>query len=76
MGSYFFSAPAYSSGSWRGKTEAENLVLRQPQKALGTDLDGFSILTFAGVSAQGLDWVREWVGEDGSVVFPLGRTQC
>ena len=56
--------------------EAENLVLRQPQKALGTDLDGFSILTFAGVSAQGLDWVREWVGEDGSVVFPLGRTQC
>ncbi|MDA1289949.1 MAG: hypothetical protein O3C37_03640 [Proteobacteria bacterium] len=34
--------------------EAENLVLRQPQKALGTDLDGFSILTFAGISAQGL----------------------
>jgi len=52
----FFSTPAYSSGTWRGKMEGENLVLRQPQKAPGTDSDGYSTLTFSNVSARGCDW--------------------
>jgi len=76
MGSHFFSAPAYSSSTWRGKMDGENLVLRQPQKAPGTDFGGFSTLTFSDVSAQGFDWVGEWISEDGSVVFLFWRTQC
>lgn len=72
----FFSAPTYSSSTWRGKMEGENLILRQPQKAPGTDFDGFSTLTFSDVSSQGFDWVGEWISEDGSVVFPFWRTQC
>mgnify|MGYP000398014167 CR=1 FL=1 len=42
----FFSAPAYSSGTWRGKMDGGNMVLRQAQKAPGTNFDGFSTLTF------------------------------
>ena len=72
----FFTAPAYSSGTWRGKMEGENLVLRQPQKAPGTDFDGFSTLTFSNISPRGFDWVGEWISEDGSVVFPFWRIQC
>lgn len=72
----FFSAPAYSSGTWRGKMEGEKLVLRQPQKAPGTDFDGFSTLSFSNISAQGFDWVGEWISEDGSLVFPFWRIQC
>jgi len=56
--------------------DGENLVLRQPQKAPGTDFDGFSTLTFSDVSAQGFDWIGEWISEDGSVVFLFWRTQC
>ncbi len=72
----FFSAPAYSSGAWRGKLEGSNIVLRQAQKAPGTNFDGFSTLTFFNVSDRGFDWTGEWVSEDGSVVFPFWRIQC
>ncbi|PCI82171.1 MAG: hypothetical protein COB20_00775 [SAR86 cluster bacterium] len=72
----FFSTPIYSSSTWRGKMEGEELVLRQPQKAPGTDFDGFSTLTFSNLSAQGFDWTGAWVSEDGSLVFPFWRVQC
>ncbi len=72
----FFSTPAYSSGTWRGNMEDGNMVLRQAQKAPGTDFDGFSTLTFSNVSDRGFDWSGEWVSEDGSVVFPFWRIQC
>ncbi len=72
----FFSAPVYSSGAWRGKMEGEEIVLRQAQKAPGTDFDGFSTLTFSNISAAGFDWSGVWVSEDGSVEFPFWRIQC
>ena len=72
----FYSAPAYGSGTWRGKMEDGNMVLRQAQKAPGTDFDGFSVLTFSNVSDRGFDWSGEWISEDGTVVFPFWRIQC
>jgi hypothetical protein len=72
----FFSAPVFSSGIWRGKKDGENIVLRQAQQAPGTDLDGYSTLTFSNISAQGFEWTGEWISEDGSVVFPFWRIQC
>lgn len=72
----FFSAPAYGSGTWRGKMEGENMVLRLAQKAPGTDFDGFSTLTFSNISARGFDWTGEWISADGSVVFPFWKIQC
>ena len=72
----FFSSPTYSSGIWRGKMEGEKMVLRQPQKAPGTDFDGFGTLTFSNISAQGFDWTGEWISADGSIVFPFWRIQC
>lgn len=72
----FFSAPVYSSGTWRGSMAGDNMVLRQPQKAPGTDFDGFSTLTFSNVSDRGFDWTGEWISEDGATVFPFWRIQC
>ncbi len=72
----FFSMPAYSSGVWKGVKEGGNIVLKQAQKAPGTDFDGFSTLTFSNISAAGFDWSGEWISEDGSVVFPFWRVQC
>ena len=46
----FFSMPSYGSGVWTGGMEGENMVLKQPQKAPGTDFDGFSRLTFSNIS--------------------------
>jgi len=51
-------------------------VLRQPQKAPGTDFDGYSTVTFSNVSAEGFDWSGEWISEDGSLVYPFWRIQC
>lgn len=72
----FFSAPAYGSGTWRGKMEGEHMVLRQAQKAPGTDFDGFSTLSFSNISPRGFDWTGEWISVDGSVVFPFWKIQC
>jgi len=72
----FFSAPNYSSGTWRGKMEDGKIVLKQPQKAPGTDFDGFSTLTFLNISATSFDWSGEWISEDGTVVVPFWRMQC
>ncbi len=68
--------PNYGSGVWKGGMEDENMVLRQTQKAPGTDFDGFSRLTFSNISGQGFDWTGEWVSIDGSVVFTFWRLQC
>jgi len=73
---HFFSMPIYGSGTWAGGMEGDNMVLRQPQKAPGTDFDGFSRLTFSNISDQGFDWIGEWVSEDDSVVFPFWRISC
>jgi len=73
---HFFSMPNYGSGIWSGGMEGENMVLRQPQKAPGTDVDGVSRLTFSNISEQGFDWTGEWVSTDGSFVFPFWRIRC
>lgn len=72
----FFSMPAYGTGTWRGGMEGDNMVLRLPQKAPGTDIDGFSRLTFSNISDSGFNWDGEWVSSDGSVVFPFWRIRC
>lgn len=72
----FFSLPGNSTGTWRGKMEGANIVLRRPQKAPGTDFDGFSTLTFSNLSSEGFDWLGAWVSEDGSLEFPFWRVQC
>ena len=72
----FFSAPIYGSGTWRGKMEEGKIVLRQPQKAPGTDFDGFSTLSFLNISDQGFDWSGEWISEDETVAVPFWRMQC
>ena len=72
----FFSMPNFGSGIWRGGMEGKNMVLRQPQKAPGTDLDGVSRLTFSGISSSSFDWDGEWVSADGSVVFPFWKIRC
>lgn len=72
----FFSAPTYSSGIWRGKMEGDEIVLRQAQKAPGTDFSGFSTLTFSKISDQGFEWSGQWVSEDGLTIFPFWRIQC
>ena len=46
---HFFSMPVYGNGIWRGGKEGDTLVLRQPQKAPGTDFDGVSRLTFSNI---------------------------
>lgn len=72
----FFSMPTYGSGIWRGGMEGDKMVLKLPQKAPGTDIDGFSRLTFSNISTTGFNWDGEWVSEDGSVVFPFWRIRC
>jgi len=72
----FFSQPTYGTGVWRGGMEGDRMVLKLPQKAPGTDLDGFSRLTFSNISASGFNWDGEWVSADGSVVFPFWRIRC
>lgn len=72
----YFSMPQYSSGVWTGGLVDEKIVLKQPQKAPGTDFDGFSQLTFSKISTLGFDWLGEWVSVDGSVVFPFWRISC
>jgi len=72
----FFSMPAYSTGTWVGGMEEGNMVLRQAQKAPGTDFDGFSRLTFSNISTNGFDWDGEWESIDGSTVVPFWRMQC
>lgn len=72
----FFSMPTYGSGVWRGGMEEGNMVLKLPQKAPGTDIDGFSRLTFSNISNSGFNWDGEWVSEDGSVVFPFWKIRC
>lgn len=72
----FFAMPSYSSSVWKGGLESENMVLKQPQQAPGTSLDGFSTLTFSNISNQGFEWSGEWISEDGSIVFPFWRVSC
>lgn len=72
----FFSAPAYGTGTWRGGMVEGNMVLRQPQKAPGTDFDGFSTLTFHNISDQGFEWSGEWVSVDDSVRVAFWKVQC
>lgn len=72
----FFSAPVYGTGTWVGGMEGEEMVLRLPQKAPGTEIDGFSTLTFSNISAQGFDWSGVWVSADGDVEFPFWRISC
>ncbi len=72
----FFSMPVYGSGVWKGGLEGNNIVLKQAQKAPGTQLDGFSRLTFSNIGKEGFDWAGEWVSEDGSIVFPFWRISC
>lgn len=72
----FFSMPVYGTGTWSGGMEGENMVLRLPQKAPGTDIDGFSTLTFSNISDTGFDWSGVWVSADGEVEFPFWRISC
>lgn len=72
----YFSMPVYGSGEWTGGVVGEEIVLRQPQKAPGTDIDGFSTLTFSNISAQGFDWRGEWISSDGSFVHTNWRISC
>ncbi|NKB32377.1 MAG: hypothetical protein GKR91_04695 [Pseudomonadales bacterium] len=72
----FYSMPSFSTGVWSGGMEAGNMVLRQPQKAPGTDFDGHSTLTFSKISENSFDWSGEWISVDGSAVFPFWRISC
>lgn len=72
----FFSMPTYSSGTWTGGMEEQKMVLRQAQKAPGTDFDGHSTLTFFNISENSFDWLGAWVSVDGSVTFPFWRVSC
>ena len=72
----FFSMPIYGSGVWKGKVEDGKIVLKQPQKAPGTDFDGISKLTFSNISNQGFNWNAEWISEDGSVVYSFWEIRC
>lgn len=72
----FFSSPAYSSGVWRGTRVGNSIVLKQAQKARGTDMDGWSRLTFSDITTTGFKWVGEWVSLDEKVVYPFWRISC
>jgi len=73
---HFFSMPVYGTGIWTGGMEGDEMILRLPQKAPGTDLDGFSTLTFSNISVDGFDWVGEWISGDGEIVFPFWSISC
>lgn len=72
----FFASPTYGTGTWVGGMEGDNMVLRLPQKAPGTDIDGFSTLTFSNISEQGFDWSGVWISADGEARFPFWRISC
>lgn len=72
----FFSSPVYGSSTWQGKKVGDEIILKIPQKAPGTDFDGFSTLTFSNISETGFDWRGEWISVDESVVFPYWRISC
>lgn len=72
----FFSSPVYGTNSWSGGKEGEDIVLKLPQKAPGTDFEGFSTLTFFNISETSFDWRGEWISADGSIVVPFWRVSC
>jgi len=72
----FFSMPVYSSGVWKGLKEGNKIVLKQPQKAPGSGVEGVSRLTFSNISDAGFEWIGEWVSSDGSVVYPFWKISC
>lgn len=72
----FFSMPAYASGIWRGGKSGDTIVLRQAQRAPGSNLEGMSTLTFSNISPEGFDWEGKWISDDGAIEYPFWRIQC
>jgi len=73
----YFSMPVFGTGTWRGGLVNDELVLEQPQRAPGTELEGVSRLTFSDISAQGFNWTGAWVSnDDPSLIFPFWRISC
>ena len=72
----WLSMPGYSSGTWSGGKEGDNIVLKQPQASANGGLPGFSRLTFHDIAPTSFRWIGEWVSEDGSIVYPFWRISC
>ena len=72
----FFAMPTFGTGVWRGGKAGANIVLKNPQKAPSSGLDGVSRLTFSNISAAGFDWIGEWVADDGSMIYPFWKISC
>jgi len=72
----FFAAPTYSSGTWTGSKQGEDIVLQKPQTATANNLPGFSTLTFSNISDKGFSWHGAWASEDGTINYPFWTISC
>ena len=73
----YYSYPAISNtiSVWKGKKEKDKIVLKQPFQA-PNGMDGYSVLQFYDMTAQGYKWKGEWVKDDGTITYPFWYIQC
>jgi hypothetical protein len=60
---------------WTGGKVGENIVLYKNQTAPGGQ-EGYYRLTFSEISAEGYNWVGEWVDLTETIVFPTWKIEC
>jgi len=62
--------------AWSGnKTENGDIVLYKPQKA-PNGMDGFYKITFHNISAEGFNWLGEWVNTTETFSYPNWKIEC
>lgn len=71
----YTSKPSPQLGTWQGGKEGDNIVLNKSHKA-SNGMDGNYRITFYDISADGFNWIGEWVSIDKSIIYPTWKIQC
>ena len=72
---YNSSSIAKTLPAWEGKLQKDKIVLYREQQA-PNGMDGFYRLTFFNMTAQGYQWIGEWVDPEETIVYPTWKINC
>lgn len=74
---YFASSAATPAlSSWEGGTTEDGKIVLYREQNAPNGSEGLYRLSFYNISAEGYDWVGEWVSTDESVVYPTWKISC